>query len=81
MFHLQSIIWSETCCGKNAEAAENSHPFQLWVFFQRSVTHSRVEREAHQAVAIKVEMCCVRVRNFSNITCMVLVLLLLYKIL
>jgi hypothetical protein len=23
MFHLQGIILSEKCCGKNAEAAEN----------------------------------------------------------
>jgi hypothetical protein len=27
MFHLQCIILSETCCDKNAEAAENCHIF------------------------------------------------------
>jgi hypothetical protein len=29
MFHLLCIILSETCCGKNAEAAEN-----CYIFFQ-----------------------------------------------
>jgi hypothetical protein len=38
MFHLQSIILSETFCGKNAEAAENGHIFQLVSVFQCSVT-------------------------------------------
>jgi hypothetical protein len=32
MFHFQSIILSETCCGKNIEAAENGHICQLWTF-------------------------------------------------
>jgi hypothetical protein len=45
MFHLQSMILSETCFGKNAKTAENGHIFQLLNVFQRSVTHSRVERE------------------------------------
>jgi hypothetical protein len=33
MFHLQSIILSETFCGKNAEAAENRHIFQFLSVF------------------------------------------------
>jgi hypothetical protein len=33
MFHLQSIILSEICCGKNAEAAENGHIFKLLSVF------------------------------------------------
>jgi hypothetical protein len=33
MFLLQCIILSETCCGKNAEAAENGHIFQLLSVF------------------------------------------------
>jgi hypothetical protein len=52
-FYLQSIILSETFCGKNAEAAGNGHILQLLGVFQRSVTHSRVECGAHQAVAVK----------------------------
>jgi hypothetical protein len=39
-FHPQCIILSKTCCGKNAEAAENSRISQLLSFFQRSVTQS-----------------------------------------
>jgi hypothetical protein len=38
------------------------------------VTQSRVERGAHQAVAIKVWVYCVRVCNFSIIACIVSVL-------
>jgi hypothetical protein len=33
MFLLQCIILSETHCGKNAEAAENGHIFQLLSVF------------------------------------------------
>jgi hypothetical protein len=53
MFHFQSIFFSKTFCGKNAEAAENLHIFQLLSVFQCSITHSRLQREAHQAIAIK----------------------------
>jgi hypothetical protein len=50
MFHLQSIILSETFCGKNAEEAlaENENICQHLNVFQRSVTDSRIERGAHQ---------------------------------
>jgi hypothetical protein len=68
MFHLQCIILSKACCVKNAEAAENSDIFQLVSDFQRSVTHSRVARATHQAVAIKAEslMCtCVQFQHSS----------------
>jgi hypothetical protein len=33
MIHLQSIILSETFCGKNAEAAENHIIFQILSVF------------------------------------------------
>jgi hypothetical protein len=33
MFHLLCIILSETCCGKNAEAAENGKIFQIISIF------------------------------------------------
>jgi hypothetical protein len=39
--------------------------FQLVNVFQRSVTHSRVARAAHQTVTTKARVCCVRVCNFS----------------
>jgi hypothetical protein len=52
MFHLQCFFLPETC-RKNAEAAENGHIFYFLSVFQRSVTHSRVALEAHQAVTIK----------------------------
>jgi hypothetical protein len=81
ILHLQSIILSETCCGKNADAAENGHIFQLLSLFQHSVTLSRVEHAARQAVTIKAGVCYVRVCNFSILACVVLVLVLLYKIL
>jgi hypothetical protein len=29
LFHFQCIILSETCSGKNAEAAENNHIFNF----------------------------------------------------
>jgi hypothetical protein len=67
MFHWQSIVFSETLSGKNAEAVENWQSFQLMSVFQRSVTHSRVKREAHQAYAIKARVFCVRVCTFSII--------------
>jgi hypothetical protein len=35
MFYLQSIILSETFCGKNAGAAENDRIFQLVSVFQK----------------------------------------------
>jgi hypothetical protein len=81
MFYLQSIILSETFFGKNAKAAENGHIFQLLSVFQRSVTHSRVERGAHQAIAIKARVYCVRVCSFRILACIVVVLVLIYKIL
>jgi hypothetical protein len=58
-FHLQSAFLSKTCWSKNAEAAENGHICHFLSVFQRSVTHSRVVPEAHQAVTIKVRVCCV----------------------
>jgi large-conductance mechanosensitive channel len=36
---------------------------------------------AHQAVAIEAGVCCVHVCNFSIIACIVLILVLIYKIL
>jgi hypothetical protein len=74
MFHLQSLILSETFCGKNAEAAENEY-----IFFFNFCTLARVERGAHKAVAMKPGVYCVRVCNFSIIACIVLVLMLIYK--
>jgi hypothetical protein len=67
MFLLQNIMLSETFCGKNAEAAENGHIFQLLNVFERFVTYSRVERGSHQAVVIKAGVCCMRVCNVSII--------------
>jgi hypothetical protein len=81
MFHLQSIILSETFCGQTAVAAENGLIFQLLSVFQRFVTHSRDQRGAHKAVAIKAGVCCVRVSIFSIVACIVLVFGLMYKIL
>jgi hypothetical protein len=81
MVHFQCIIWSEMCCGKNAEAAENGHIFQLLVIFQRSVTHFRVARAARQAVAIKARVCFLLVCDYSILACIVLVLELIYRIL
>jgi hypothetical protein len=71
MFHLQSIILSETFYGKNAEAAENGYIFPPLSVFQRFVTHSRVQRGAQQAVTIKARVCCVLVCSFSKIVCIV----------
>jgi hypothetical protein len=68
MFHLQSIILSETFCGKNADAAEHRHIFPFLSVFQRSVTHNRVQSRAHQAVAVKagVLLCaCVQFQHYS----------------
>jgi hypothetical protein len=69
MFRLLCVILSETCCGKNAAAAENM--FQLVRVFQRSVTHSRVARTAHQAATIKANVCCVHDYNISILACIV----------
>jgi hypothetical protein len=52
MIHLQCIIFSETCYGKNAEAAENGHIFHFVNVLQRSVIHFRIAQTAHQAVTI-----------------------------
>jgi hypothetical protein len=49
--------------------------------FQRSVTHSRVALEAHQAVTIKAWVCCVRVRSFSILVCIILAVASIFKIL
>jgi hypothetical protein len=43
MFLFQWIILSETCCGKNAEAAENGHTFHFWGIFQHCLTHYNSE--------------------------------------
>lgn len=80
MFRLECIILSDTCCGKNAEAAENGLIFQLVSGFQRSVTHSGVARAARQAVTVKAGVCCVRVYRFSILACIVLVVAPIYKI-
>jgi hypothetical protein len=40
LFCAASLYITKSCCGKNAEASENSHIFQLESFFQRLVTHS-----------------------------------------
>jgi hypothetical protein len=68
VFLLQCIFLLETCCSKNAEAAENGHIFFVSVF-QHYVTHFRGAFAAHQAVTIKGRACCVRVRNFSILAC------------
>jgi hypothetical protein len=65
MFHLQCTFLSEMCFSKNAEAAENCHIFLFLSVFQRSVTHSRVAIDAHQAVLIKAKVCCVCVCTVS----------------
>jgi hypothetical protein len=75
------IILPKTCCGKNAEAAQHCHICQLLNVFQRSVTHSRVARAAHQAVTIKAGVSCVRVCKFSILSCLVLAVLMIYAIL
>jgi hypothetical protein len=81
MFHLQCIFLSETCCSKNAEAAESGHIFPFVDVFQWSVTQSRVAFAAHLAVTIKARACCVRVRNFSSLSCIILALAPIYNIL
>jgi hypothetical protein len=78
MSHLQCIFLSETCCSKNAEAAENGHIFHFLSVFQRSVNHSRVALEAHQAVTIKASR--VPVRSFSILVCIILAVASIYKI-
>jgi hypothetical protein len=45
-------ILSKTCCGKIAETAKNSHSLKIVSVFQRSVTNSRVAREAHRTITI-----------------------------
>jgi hypothetical protein len=79
MFHLLCIIFSETCSGKNAKAAENSHIFQLVNLFQRSLSHSRVARATHQAVTIKARVCCVHVCKFSILACVDLAVMSIYQ--
>jgi hypothetical protein len=81
MLHLQCVILSETCCGKNAEAAENCHIFQLVIVFQCFVTTSIFAQTAHQAATIMAEVCCMRVCNFSILACFALVVASIYKIL
>jgi hypothetical protein len=80
MFYLQCIVLSETCCCKNAEAAENGQIFHFLSVFQHSVTHLRVAFEAHQAVTIKARVCCVRVRSFSTLVCIALSVASIYQI-
>jgi hypothetical protein len=80
MFHLQCIFLSETCCSKNAEAAENGHIVHFLSLFQRSVTHSTLALEAHQAVTIKARVCCVHVRSFSVLICIILAVASVFKI-
>jgi hypothetical protein len=47
--------------------------FNVWTFFNaQSHTHTRVAHTAHQAIAIKAEVCCVRGCNFTILACIVL---------
>jgi hypothetical protein len=48
MFHLKYTILSETLFGKNVEAAQTNHFFQLVIDLQSSVTYFRVAHAAHQ---------------------------------
>jgi predicted lactoylglutathione lyase len=79
MFYLQCIFKSETCCSKNAEAAENGQMFHFLSVFQRPVTHTRVANEARQAVTIKARVCCVRVLSFSILVCIILAVATVYN--
>jgi hypothetical protein len=79
MFHLQCIFLSEICCSKKKKAAENGHIFHFLSVFQRSVTHSRVALEAHQAVTIKARVFCMRVRSFSILVCIILAVASIYN--
>jgi hypothetical protein len=81
MFHLQCIFFLKTLWNKNAEAAENDHIFQFMIIFQRSVTHFRDALAAHKAVTIKARACCVRVRNFSILACIILPVASIYNML
>jgi hypothetical protein len=65
MFHLRASFCQKIAVAKNAEAAENGRIFQCEHFFQHSDTHSRAAHAAHQAVTIKVGVCCVHVCNFN----------------
>jgi hypothetical protein len=44
MFHLHRIILSETCYGKNAEAAEKGHIFNT---FFNALSHTQELHEQH----------------------------------
>jgi hypothetical protein len=77
--HFERILLGQKYWGSRKQ----SH-FQLYIKkkkIQRSVTHSRFACAAHQAVTIKAEVCYVRVCNFSILTCIVLAVALIYKIL
>jgi hypothetical protein len=68
MLHFQCIILPKTCCGKNAEAAENGLICQLLSIFQRSVTHgSRAAQAAHQANTIKATPQCTISQRLTHI--------------
>jgi hypothetical protein len=45
---VRNLLWQKCWCSR-----KRSHFFQFIRVFQRSVTHSRVERGAHQAAIIK----------------------------
>jgi hypothetical protein len=81
MFHLQCIFVLETLYNKNVEAAENGHIFQFMIIFQCSVTHFRDTLATHKAVTIKARACCVHVRNFSILACIILAVASIYKML
>jgi hypothetical protein len=49
---------SESCCGKNAEAAENYQNVQLVSVFRRFFTLSRVTHAAHKPFTIKALCVC-----------------------
>jgi hypothetical protein len=64
MYHLQCISLSETCYGKNAEAAENSHIIQLVSVFQHSVTgtpklHMQHTKLLQSMMASTVRVCAI----------------------
>jgi hypothetical protein len=81
MFHLQCIFVFKTLCNKNVEAAESGHIFQFMIIFQRSVTHLRDSLAAHKAVTTKARACCVRVRNFGILACIILAVASIYNML
>jgi hypothetical protein len=73
MFHLQCIISSETCCGKNAEAAVNCPIFSTFDRFTFDALSYALEWHVQptKAVTIKAGVCSVWVCNFSTLVSIV----------